>query len=136
MKLVLLPLKRDPIIRARCDGSLTSLDRDPLRDLLGPDCYSYPLLLSLEGATAIDASGLSWLLRSHKACEEAGGKLVLFAVPPLLLTVLNFLRLSSLFTLSADESAATELALRPRLFAPPVRELDGLTPASPIRQVG
>lgn len=136
MKLTLWPLKRDRIIRARCDGPLTFLDRDPLRDLLGPDCSSYPLLLSLEGATAIDASGISWLIRSHKACEEAGGKLVLFAVPPVLLTVLNFLRLLPLFNLSADESAATELALKPRLFAPAEAASAHAEARAPARQVG
>jgi hypothetical protein len=111
MKLILLPLHDDDeVIRLRCAGPLScGGQEDPLPALLGPRCYHEKVMLSLEGCQAIDSGGLGWLLRSHKSFREAGGKLVLWAVPPVVGDVLRFTRLAPLLHIAANERAACDL---------------------------
>jgi anti-anti-sigma regulatory factor len=120
MKFSLLPFQPDSLLRVRCDGPLTQLGRtDPLQDFLGGHCYSRPLLLSLERLHAIDTSGVSWLMRCQKAFQEAGGKLVLFGLTPIIADMLSFLRLLPLLNIAVDERSASALALGPRLLTMP-----------------
>jgi hypothetical protein len=115
MKLILLPLHNDEeVIRLRCEGPLSwGGHDDPLPTLLGPRCYHEKVLLSLEGCDAIDTSGLGWLLRSHKSFREAGGKLVLWAVQPLVADVLRFTRLGPLLNVATTEQAGCAMLREP-----------------------
>ena len=109
MKLTLLPLQADELLRVRCEGPLSRREADdPLHRLLGPQCYSHKVLLSLERCQTADTSGISWLLRSDKQFRKAGGKLVVYGVPPVVSDVLRFVRLESLLKLAASEPAAAE----------------------------
>ena len=111
MKLTLLPLQNDALLRVRCEGPLTRRGQgDPLQELLGAQCYGHTLLLSLERSQAIDTSGVSWLMRSHQAFQDAGGKLVLYSVAPVIVDVLDFLRLTPLLIIAPSEQAACALA--------------------------
>jgi anti-anti-sigma regulatory factor len=121
MKLTLLPLQDDNVVRVRSEGSISKRgSEDPLLALLGPHCYTHRVLLSLDSAPSIDTSGICWLASSHKRFTEASGKLVLAAVPPVVLDVLEFLRLTPLLHFAADEQAAGEsvAAPAPRPVAP------------------
>jgi anti-anti-sigma factor len=111
MKLILLPLHNDEdVLRVRCDGPLSCREKDdPLQVLLGPRCYHNKVLLSLESCQAIDTSGLSWLMQSHKGFQKAGGKLVFWAVQPVVADVLRFARLAPLLNIAATERAACEM---------------------------
>jgi anti-anti-sigma factor len=110
MKLLLLPLNNDDVIRVRCEGPLHWRDRDdPLQTLLGPRCYGHKVLLSLDRCQAIDTSGLSWLMKTHKSFLKAGGKLVLWAVQPLVADVLRFSQLTPLLHIAPTERAACEM---------------------------
>ena len=112
MKLTLLPLQKDDVIRVRCDGPVSRQEgRDPLQDLLGPHCYGHRVLLSLERSQAVHTSGISWLMRSQKQFQEAGGKLVICAVPPVVADVLTFLRLTPMLNIAATEHAGCDLVL-------------------------
>jgi anti-anti-sigma regulatory factor len=114
MKLTLLPLQNDDIIRILCEGPITRFlepGADPLRDLLGPHFRSLKVLLNLERAQSIDTSGVSWLIRECRAFAEAGGRLVFYLAPPVIGQVLDFMRLGPLLPLVPDESAARDLAL-------------------------
>src|SRR5262249_22086409 len=123
MNLKLLPPHDDDLIRLLCEGAASRRGEDgagdPLESLLGSQCYSHKVLLSLERCQSIDTSGLSWLMLSHKRFLGAGGKLVLHAVPPVVLSVLNLLRLTPLLNVAPGEAAASEMALARRPDAPP-----------------
>jgi anti-anti-sigma factor len=113
MKLTLLPLQKDNVLRARCDGPVSRREMDdPLQALLGPHCYSHKVLLSLERAQSIDTSGISWLLQCQERFHESGGNLVLYGVPPVVIDVLNFLRLTPRLAIAPTEEAACEQALQ------------------------
>jgi anti-anti-sigma factor len=114
MELTLLPLQNDDVIRIRCDGPVSCRQaNDPLHTLLGPHCYRHKVILSLERSQAIDTSGLSWLMRTQKEFAEHGGKVVLYAVPPVVLDVLDFVRLTPLLHIAPGEQAACDLLADP-----------------------
>ena len=107
------PQDRD-VVRVACEGIIrhTDFDRinEPLRTLLGPFIFSRKVLLNLEGATSIDSSGISWLLICNKHFQEAEGRLILHSVPPMILQVMEMVRLPLLIPIAADEAAARALA--------------------------
>jgi hypothetical protein len=116
MQLTLLPLQNDDVIRVRCEGSVSLRDQgggptDPLQALLGPHCYSHKVLLNLERTQTIDTSGIAWLVRNNQRFAQTRGSLVLFAIPPTVMDVLEFLRLPPLLRIAANEPAAREMAL-------------------------
>src|SRR5947207_2866958 len=81
----------------------------PLEVLLGPGVFSRRVLLSLELTDYVDSSGVGWLLGCHKRCLQAGGKFVLYSVPPMVNQILRVLRIDSLLTIAANESEARTL---------------------------
>ena len=103
------------VVQVACEGPIRHADFDrinePLRALLGPFIFSRKVLLNLEKATSIDSSGLSWLLSCHKHFVEGKGRMVLYAVPPLVLQVLEMVRLPLLIPVAPDEASARALAL-------------------------
>jgi anti-anti-sigma factor len=102
------------VLLVRCEGQISQLrfqaDGNPLEGLLGPDCFSRPVLLDLEHADWIDSSGISWLIVSHKRFLQSGGTLVLHTLPPRIRQVLQFCRMDKVFHLAATESEARSAA--------------------------
>jgi anti-anti-sigma factor len=117
MKLTLLPLGTDDLLRVHCEGPITSphltSDRDPLETLLGPLCYSHRVIMNLEKVRSIDTGGVCWLLRLQKQFQAHGGQFVIYLVPGIVSDVLDVLRLKSVLRIAADEDAAREMATRP-----------------------
>jgi anti-anti-sigma factor len=115
MKLTLLPLQNDEVIRVRCDGPLTlrQVDgqADPLQTLLGPHCYTHKVLLNLERSQAIDTSGICWLVRSQSRFNQSRGAFVLYAVPPTVTDILDFLRMRSQLRIAETEPQARTMIL-------------------------
>jgi anti-anti-sigma factor len=102
------------VVRVACEGQVTHLvahGDEPLGRLLGPEGYRRTVLLSLQKATFINSSGISWLLICHKYFTQAGGKLVVHSVPPLVNQVLQFVRLPTIMFFAADEASARAQAL-------------------------
>jgi anti-sigma B factor antagonist len=107
----------DGVLLVRCEGAVDlpgyrSAD-DPLARLLGPDVYSSQVLLDMEKATYLDTTAVGWLVGCHKRFREAGGRLVLFALPPQVLAVVRLLQLDRVLDL-ADDLPAARAALKDR----------------------
>jgi anti-anti-sigma factor len=115
MRLTLLPLENDGVLRVRGEGMITLGPRpaaaDPLLGVLGPQRFTHRVVIDLATAQGIDTSGISWLMREHDAFRDAGGRLVLSAVPPVVRQMLDVLRLADLLDLAPDEAEARRLAL-------------------------
>ena len=112
MELTLLPLQNDDVLRVRSDGPVSRREGDdPLQTLLGPRCYAHKVLFSLGESQGIDTSGLCWLVDTNKRFTQAGGKLVLFAVAPVVLDVLDFLNLTPMLHIAPNEQAACALVM-------------------------
>jgi hypothetical protein len=116
MKLSLLPLENDDSFRVRCEGPLSTRGlepgTDPLQALLGPRCCTHRILLNLGEVPSIDTSGIAWLARTQKAFQQAGGTIVFYNVPPVVLEMLGFLHLTPLLCIAADEPGAKILSAR------------------------
>ncbi len=114
MNLTLLPLESSDIFRLRCEGPVSTrglaAGTDPLQTLLGPRCYQHRILINLGDAPSIDTSGITWLTRTQKAFSQAGGTVVFHNVPPVILQMLDFLRLTSMLCIAVDEAGAKILA--------------------------
>ena len=110
MKLTLLPLQDDDIIRVRCDGDLTLRGQgagvDPLEALLGPRSFGHKVMVNLEKAQSIDTSGISWLMRLQDRFRISNGRLVFYGISPRVAQTLDFLRLTPLLTTAPSEAAA------------------------------
>jgi anti-anti-sigma factor len=117
MKLTLLPLQDDNLIRLRCEGHVTSphlsAEGDPLVSLLGPHSHSRKVLLNMDQVRSIDTGGVCWLMSLDKQFRQAGGRIVLYCVPGVVLDVLNVLRLVPLLPIASDEDDAVATAARP-----------------------
>jgi anti-anti-sigma factor len=113
MKLTLLPLEKDDLLRIACEGSIARLldqERDPLRDLLGPNCYSRRVLLNMERVQSVDTSGITWLLSVVERFGRDNGRVVFYMVPPIVTQVLDFMRLTDTLPLAASEQSAAAWA--------------------------
>jgi anti-anti-sigma factor len=117
MKLIVIS-QSEQMTCVACEGTVTLLpvgqQRKSFEQLLGTSCFARTVLLDLSATDYLDSSGISWLILSHKHFREAGGRLVIHSVPPLLQRILKLLRLFSVLNLAADERAARELVAGPR----------------------
>jgi stage II sporulation protein AA (anti-sigma F factor antagonist) len=114
MELTVIADDRD-VMRLLCTGPITQLTLDHRRDqiemLLGRPGYSRKVLLNLEKTTYIDSTGIGWLLMNHKRFLQAGGKLVLHSIPPMVYQVLQLLNLPSIVSMATNEATARAIAL-------------------------
>ncbi|TWT32019.1 STAS domain-containing protein [Blastopirellula retiformator] len=94
--------------RVTQDGSMR--ETEPLSALIGIDAYQRTVLLNMQEADIIDSSGVGWLLTCHKQFEEAGGKLILFNMPPIVANVFKLMRLDNFFHIVANGEVAMQLA--------------------------
>jgi anti-anti-sigma regulatory factor len=121
MKLTMLPLQKDDVIRIRSEGQISQREADdPLLALLGPNCFTHRVLLNLDRAPGINTSGLCWLIGSQNRFAQAGGKFVLTGVPPVVLDVLDFVRMTPMLHIAADEQDACKMLGEPTY--PPIPE--------------
>src|SRR5262249_23187608 len=98
------------VVYLACSGTISQgaleFGQDPLRDLLGEHYHSRILIIDFEHATFIDSSGIGWLIVAHKGCVQAGGKLILHSIPPVVNQVFQMLKLHMILGLHPDLAAA------------------------------
>ena len=88
------------------EGALPSTDK--LCALLGPRGFAQNVALSLAHAGFVNSQGLSWLLICHKRFAEAGGKFVLYSLPPWVQQTIQIMRLNLVLNVERDEAAAIQ----------------------------
>jgi anti-anti-sigma factor len=103
--------QRDDITSVAIVGRVTfgTLDHasDPLVQQI-PDIYSRRVFFDLSGTEYIDSSGVSWLLVCHRRFREAGGKLVIHSINPMVKQVLAVLKLERVLHLAESAEKARE----------------------------
>src|SRR5262249_58130025 len=94
----------------QCEGSVSQdgfkAGIDPLEQLLGANCYTRKVLLNLERTHYIDSSGVGWLMGRNKQFRQAGGRLIIHSIPPIVSQVLQLLRMGIVLDLTTDEATA------------------------------
>jgi anti-anti-sigma factor len=101
--------ERDGVTTVAISGRITFNTVEPGQDPLAaqsPGIYSRPLAVDLSGTDYIDSTGVSWLLTCHKRSREAGGKLVLHSINPLVKQVLGVLKLDRVLNLAENAEKA------------------------------
>ena len=97
------------VVRLLAKGQIvqrTLASSDLLGGTLAPVGYDRRVLLSLADVTFVDSTGLGWLLKCNKLFRDAGGTLVIHSIPPVVLDVINVMRLSQILKLCDDEESA------------------------------
>jgi anti-anti-sigma factor len=79
---------------------------EPLKNLLGEDCYKGIVLLDLHAIDEIDSSGIGWLLACHKRFRRQGGCLVLHSLTSFASDIMRILKMQLVFNLAENEAAA------------------------------
>jgi anti-anti-sigma factor len=112
MKLTLV--SRSPnLIQISCAGHVTQVNlqagSDPLSSILSPEDYTHSILIDLNQAQFIDSSGVGWMLKCHKHCKQAGGRIVFHSAPPLVRQTLELLQMGKVLCLAKDAKSARAL---------------------------
>ncbi len=112
MKLTLI--SRSPgLIQVSCAGQVTQInlqaEDDPLFSILGHEDCAHSILVDLSQAQFIDSSGVGWMLKSHKHCKQAGGRIIFHSAPPLVRQTLELLQMGKVLCLAKDAKTARTL---------------------------
>ena len=67
------------------------------------DICSRKVLLNLAKCHFLDSSGVAWLLRIHQWFGERGGMLIIHSASPVVLQILNIMRMGLVLNLAANE---------------------------------
>ncbi|HUY87470.1 MAG TPA: STAS domain-containing protein [Pirellulales bacterium] len=90
------------------DGANVSAGR--FESLAGEAIYSRKVLLGLSKCHYVDSMCIEWLLRSHRRFRESGGMLVLHSASPVVVQILNLMRMELVLYLASTEDMAREMA--------------------------
>ena len=131
MKLQLVSIERDGLVKIATQGNITSADIDaagpnPLEKILGKNWSQMRVLLDLNDTQYIDSSAIGWLIGSGKHLREGGGTLVVYGVQPAVRQVLDLLKVGRVVPLvgrlvARDSGAYSYLPESVAAFLPPDR---------------
>ena len=115
MKLQLVSIERDGMVKVATQGNVTSADIDatgpnPMEQILGKNWYQSRVLLDMTSSQYIDSSAIGWLIGSSKQLKDGGGVLVVYGVQPAVRQVLDLLKVGRVVPIVEDEHAAKQVA--------------------------
>jgi anti-anti-sigma factor len=111
MKLSLLSIEKDGLIRIAAQGEITSRtfqpdQGNPLSEVMGASWASSRVLLSFENVPYIDSFAVGWLLSTNREFASNGGKLVIHSIRPSVSQIFDLLKISRVMTFAESEQAA------------------------------
>lgn len=114
MKLQMVSIEKDGVIRVAVDGSITSADfeaegKNPLEAVLGQSWAGTRTLLDLSKTSYIDSSAIGWLISTNRAYRDGGGSFVIHSVQPAVRQILEVLKIARVVPTAADEEAGRKL---------------------------
>ncbi len=116
MKLTLVSIEKDGIIRVATEGNITTSDfeaggKNPLEAALGQTWFTNRVLLNMERTDYIDSSAIGWLIGCHKSFKDGGGVLIVHSVQPSVKQILDVLKIGRVVPLAKDEAEARAMAI-------------------------
>lgn len=112
-----MPIADDGLTRIRCEGPLSLRGRpvgaEPLREMLGPRAYGQTVVLSLDKTVGAETSGVSWLFQAGEKFAAGGGRLVLVAVPPAVMSLIEMLQIEQPFRVATSDADIRALVGQP-----------------------
>lgn len=115
MKLQLVSIERDGVVKIATQGNITSTDIDaagpnPLEHILGRNWFQSRVLLDMSETQYIDSSAIGWLIGSSRQLRDGSGALVVYGIQPSVRQVLDLLKVGRVVPLVEDEQAAKQVA--------------------------
>lgn len=116
MKLQLVSIEKDGIVKIATKGNITSADLDaggpnPMEPILGTNWTQSRVLLDMSDTQYIDSSAIGWLIGTSKQIRDGGGAIVIHSVQPAVRQVLDLLKVGRVVPIVEDEAAARPVAL-------------------------
>jgi anti-anti-sigma factor len=114
MKLQLVSIERDGVVKIATQGNITSADIDaagpnPLEQILGKNWFQSRVLLDMSNTQYIDSSAIGWLIGTSKQLKDGSGSLVVYGIQPAVRQVLDLLKVGRVVPLVEDETAAKQV---------------------------
>jgi anti-anti-sigma factor len=114
MKINLVSIEKEGVIRLATDGAITAGDFDssginPLQGLLGQNWNTMRVLINFEKTDYIDSSAIGWLIGTSKILKGGGGAIVIYNVQPAVRQILDVLKVGKVVPMADDEAAAREV---------------------------
>jgi anti-anti-sigma factor len=111
MKLSMVSIEKDGVVRVRAEGTITTVDfpadgKNPIQDLLGENWATNRVLLDLSRTSYIDSSAIGWLINTQKELKAHGGRIAVHSIQPAVMQILRVLRIEKVLPLVEDEAAA------------------------------
>ena len=117
MKLSLVSIEKDGVVRVASEGNITCEDfrsaehRNPLEGVLGQTWSNNRVLLNLEKTQYVDSSGIGWMIELAKKFRDNGGALAIHGIRPSVKQIFDLLKVSRVVPIAENEAAARELLL-------------------------
>jgi len=114
MRLSLVSIDKDGVVRVACQGNITCDDfrteaKNPLETVLGATWSNNRVILDLDRTPYIDSSAIGWLIETSRKFKDAGGALAVHSVRPAVRQVLELLKVGRIVSLAQTEIAARQL---------------------------
>ena len=96
------------------DGEIHAADlpgsgANPLVSVLPPGWERKCLVLDFAKVTFLGSAGISWLIGTNRILREAGAKLVVHSIKPLVVQQLSLTGTQRIVSMTADRAAAVQL---------------------------
>ena len=116
MKLQLVQIEKDGIVRIATQGNITSADLDasgpnPMEQILGTNWTQSRVILDMGDTQYIDSSAIGWLIGTSKQIKDGGGAMAVYQVQPSVRQVLDLLKVGRVVPIVEDDVAAREVIL-------------------------
>lgn len=113
MKLTLVSIEKQGLIRIATDGAITAADfpadgKNPLEGMLGVTWSATRVILDMGKTSYIDSSAIGWLIGTARAFRDAGGTFVIHSVQPPVRQMLEVLKIGRAVPTVEDEDAARD----------------------------
>lgn len=111
MKLSLVSIEKDGVVRAAADGPITTADfpaesKNPLEGLLGLNWATMRVVLDMSKVNYIDSSAIGWLIGTVRIVRDGGGTFVIHGVQPSVRQILDVLKVGRVVPTAENEAAA------------------------------
>ena len=115
MKLQLVSIEKDGLIKVATQGNITTAELDPagpnpLAGAIGQNWAESRVLLDMGDTQYVDSSAVGWLIGTAKQVKDGGGSFVAYNVQPAVRQVLDLLKVGRVVPIVEDEAAAKQVA--------------------------
>jgi anti-anti-sigma factor len=116
MKISMISIDRDGLIRTATSGNLTATDfpadgKNVFEQLLGMTWSNNRVMLNMEKTQYIDSTAIGWLISCQKEFKANNGLFVVHSVQTSVQQVLDLLKIGKVVPIKDDEAAARAFAI-------------------------